>query len=125
MEYLSAVENEFVTQIPGSEKMYRHGTGQAKIRGLQVLNSKGLPTQLVAFGEDVTFRFYVEYLEDLPQSGIGFYIRDLYGIEIVGVNTFEEGKPFGNRRKGDRFPVRRSACRRPIRRTGYRSPVPR
>jgi ABC-type polysaccharide/polyol phosphate transport system ATPase subunit len=100
-----SIQGEFLTEIPGSKKMYRHGSGQAKIRGLQVLNSKGLPTQLIAFGEEVTFRFYVEYLEDVPESGIGFYIRDLYGIEIVGVNTFEENKSFGSRKKGDRLIV--------------------
>lgn len=99
------VQSEFVTEIPGSEKMYRHGTGDAKIRGLQILNSKGLPTSLVAFGEEVTFRYYIEYLADVPDSGIGFYIRDLYGVEIVGINTFEENKPIGPRSKGDRVIV--------------------
>lgn len=102
LEHLPA-QSEFLTEIPGSEKMYRHGSGEAKIRGLQLLNSKSLPTQLVAFGEEVTIRFYVEYMADVPESGIGFYIRDLYGIEIVGVNTFEEQKPLGSRRKGDRI----------------------
>lgn len=102
---LPSTGEEFLTEIPGSEKMYRHGSGEAKISGLQILNSKGLPTRLVAFGEEVTFRFYIEYRADVPESGIGFYIRDLYGIEIVGVNTFEERKPFGARKKGDRLIV--------------------
>lgn len=95
----------FLTEIPGSEKMHRHGSGEGKILGLQILNSSGMPSKLIAFGEDVTFRFYIEYFADVAESGIGFYIRDLYGIEIVGINTFEEKKPIGRRTRGDRVIV--------------------
>jgi lipopolysaccharide transport system ATP-binding protein len=83
-------------------EVHRHGTGQGRILTVQVLNQDDQPVSVVSFGEVTTFRFEVEYLVDLPESGLGFYLRDRYGNDIIGVNTFEEKKPLGQRKKGDR-----------------------
>src|SRR6185436_7933820 len=84
-------------------KMHRHGSGEGKIRGVQVLNSNLEPAQHIRFGEEVTFRFFLEYCADVSTSGLGFYIRDRYGNDIIGINTFEEQMPLGQRKKGDRL----------------------
>jgi lipopolysaccharide transport system ATP-binding protein len=97
--------NAFVMNIPDNKAVHRHGTGEGKIRAVELLNSKGLPTQLVSFGEEITLRFYLEYFTDLPNSGLGFYLRDRYGNDILGINTFEEGRNLGGRKKGDRLIV--------------------
>lgn len=107
---LEPVAQEFLRNLKPGEKMHRHGSGEAKICAIQVLNSKSLPTELVSFGEEVTVRFYLEYFTDVPYSGIGFYVRDRYGNDVVGINTFEEGKSLGSRKKGDKVIVDFSLC---------------
>src|SRR4029078_11636446 len=93
---------DFPTELPESPKMHRHGSGEGKIRGVQVLNSNLELAQHIRFGEEVTFRFFLEYCADVSTSGLGFYIRDRYGNDIIGINTFEEQMPLGQRKKGDR-----------------------
>jgi lipopolysaccharide transport system ATP-binding protein len=85
------------------ENAHRHGTGEARICGVQILNSKLMPVETVTFGEEVTFRFFLEYLSDVPESGLGFYVRDRYGNDILGINTFEEGRVLGIHKAGDRL----------------------
>ncbi len=96
---------EFPVALQETPKMHRHGSGEGRIRGIQILNSQMHPVQRVAFGEEVTFRFFLEYCVDVPFSGLGFYVRDSYGNDIVGINTFEEQKSLGKRKKGDRLIV--------------------
>ncbi len=96
---------EFPEELQETPKMHRHGSGEGRIRGIQILNSRLHPAQQIAFGEEVTFRFFLEYCADVPVSGLGFYIRDHYGNDIVGINTFEEQTPLGNRKIGDRLIV--------------------
>jgi len=96
---------EFPAGLPETPKMHSHGSGQGRIRGIQILNSKLDRVQRISFGEEVTFRFFLEYCADVPVSGLGFYIRDRYGNDIVGINTFEEQTPLGTRKKGDRLIV--------------------
>ena len=64
-----------------------------------------MQVETVTFGEEVTFRFFIEYLHDVPESGLGFYIRDRYGNDILGINTFEEGRVLGTHKAGDRLIV--------------------
>jgi homopolymeric O-antigen transport system ATP-binding protein len=80
---LEPESGEFLNDFAPGEKTHRHGSGEAKICGIQLLNSRSLPTELVSFGEEVTLRFYIEYYADVPSSGIGFYIRDRYGNDVV------------------------------------------
>jgi lipopolysaccharide transport system ATP-binding protein len=91
---------EVASSVQLTGKMHRHGTGEGRVRHVEVI-----PPDPIPFGTEVTFRFYLEYLSDVPESGIGFFIRDMYGNDILGINTFEEGKSLGNRRKGEQVVV--------------------
>ena len=104
-EHIQPAHGEFLECLIESEKMHRHGSGEGKIRGIQILNSQSLPTEVVTFGEEITFRFYIEYFQDVSDSGIGFYLRDRYGNDVLGINTYEEKKDLGDRKKGDRLIV--------------------
>jgi lipopolysaccharide transport system ATP-binding protein len=72
-------------------RVFRHGTGAAKIRGIELIDSCSRPTTAVEFNDQVTLRVHVEYLTDVPSSIVGFGFRDRNGTELVGTNTFEEG----------------------------------
>jgi lipopolysaccharide transport system ATP-binding protein len=102
---LKTSQNDFKESLVETPKMHRHGTGAAKIRAVQIVNSESQPIDVVPFGEQVRFLFHVEYLEDVQESGLGFYLRDKYGNDILGINTFEEKQDLGSRKKGDRLIV--------------------
>jgi lipopolysaccharide transport system ATP-binding protein len=72
-------------------RVFRHGTGAAKIRSIELIDSCGRPTVAVEFNDEATLRVHVEYLADVPSSIVGFGFRDRNGTELVGTNTFEEG----------------------------------
>ncbi len=82
----------------------RHGSGEGKVITIEILVNDS-PVQAVSFGEHVTFRFHLEYFADVPESILGFFIRDRYGNDLIGINTHEEGKPIGPRKKGDRIAI--------------------
>jgi lipopolysaccharide transport system ATP-binding protein len=72
-------------------RVFRHGTGAARIRRVELLDALGRPTIAVEFNEEAVLRVHVEYVEDVPSSIIGFGFRDRTGTELVGTNTHEEG----------------------------------
>ena len=98
-------QHQFVESLVETPKMHRHGSGEAKIRAVQILNSESQRVDVVSFGEEISFVFHIEYLENVGESGIGFYLRDKYGNDILGINTFEEQQDLGARIKGDRLIV--------------------
>lgn len=72
-------------------RVFRHGTGAAQIRRLELLDSSGRPNTAVEFNDEVVLRVHAEYLADVPTSIIGFGFRDRTGTELIGTNTHEEG----------------------------------
>ena len=72
-------------------RVFRHGTGAARIRRVELLDAQGRPTIAVEFNEEAVLRVHAEYVEDVPSSIIGFGFRDRTGTELIGTNTHEEG----------------------------------
>jgi len=79
------------TSLDARVRVFRHGTGAAKIRSIELLDDCRRPTTTVAFNDEATLRVHVEYLADVPASIVGFGFRDRTGTELVGTNTLEEG----------------------------------
>lgn len=82
-------------------RLFRHGTGAAQIRSVELLDLRGRAVSTVEFGDEVILRVHVQYHEDAPFSILGFSIRDKTGTDIVGTNTHEENVPLPPRRAGD------------------------
>jgi ABC-type polysaccharide/polyol phosphate transport system ATPase subunit len=81
--------------------LFRHGSGGARIRDVELLDKDGRPVTSVDFDEEVTLRVHVQYHKHAPFSILGFSIRDKTGTDIVGTNTHEENVPLPPRRRGD------------------------
>jgi lipopolysaccharide transport system ATP-binding protein len=79
----------------------RHGDGQGRIVRSEVLGDDGRAATVFRLDETVTFRFDVRYDVDLPGGGLGFYLRDKLGTDVIGVNTFQQFTPVGPIRAGD------------------------
>ena len=86
-------------------QLFRHGTGAARIRDVELLDVQGRPVKVVEFDEEVILRVHVEYLQDATVSILGFSIRDKTGSDIVGTNTHEEDVPLPPRKAGDKVVV--------------------
>ena len=106
-EKIAAAEAVIPTEAatPKPAQLHRHGTGEGRIVSVEILNSRLEPIHFASFREEITFRFVVEYMADVPESGLGFFIRDRYGNDIIGINTFEEQKQIRACKKGDRLQI--------------------
>lgn len=103
----SLVEPKFASD-PGFDaqvRVFRHGTGAAQIRRIELLDACGRSTTAVAFNDEAILRVHAEYLADVPTSIIGFGFRDRAGIELIGTNTYEEGVTLPSRTAGSTLVV--------------------
>jgi ABC-type polysaccharide/polyol phosphate transport system ATPase subunit len=85
--------------------LFRHGTGAARIRNVEVLHAAGGALAGIPFGAPVVLRVHVECHEEVPFWILGFFVRDRSGIDVLGTNTYEEGVAVPPRRAGDAFVV--------------------
>jgi len=81
-------------------RVFRHGTGAARIRQVELLDLQGRPLNSVEFDDEVILRVHVQYYEDAAFSILGFSIRDKTGTDIVGSNKHEENVPLPPRLAG-------------------------
>jgi lipopolysaccharide transport system ATP-binding protein len=85
--------------------LFRHGTGAARIRQVELIDRQGRQVTAVEFDDEVILRVHVQYNEDAPFSILGYSIRDKTGTDIIGTNTHEENVPLPPRRAGDTIVV--------------------
>ncbi len=70
---------------------FRHGDGNARISFVGLYDAKACPIEYVLLGQKITCRVKVEFYTDLLYHIVGMHIRDRRGIDIIAVNTFQEG----------------------------------
>ena len=100
-----AVRFQSDASLDARVRVFRHGTGAAKIRSIELLDACRRPVTAVEFNDEVTLRVHVEYLADVPSSIVGFGFRDRTGTELIGTNTFEEGITLPARAAGSNLVV--------------------
>jgi ABC-type polysaccharide/polyol phosphate transport system ATPase subunit len=97
----------------------RHGTGEARVRHVELLNSRGEPAYVVYPHEAVTIRVHLEYLEPVTQSSLGITIRNAEGLDIFQTSTADVDKALlGSRTAGERVTVD-FACKLPLTEGNY------
>lgn len=95
-------ENPELTERPAR---LRHGTGEAKIKNVEILGERGETLDIVRPESPLTVRVHVEYAEDVKNSVVGLVLRNKTGLDIFSTNTKLEKTPTGRRRAGDRILV--------------------
>jgi ABC-type polysaccharide/polyol phosphate transport system ATPase subunit len=100
-----AVRFEVETGFDERVRLFRHGTGAARIRQVELLDIEGHRLVAVAFDQEVLLRVHVQFHEDAPFSILGFGFRDKAGTDIVGTNTHEEHVDLPPRRAGETLVV--------------------
>jgi lipopolysaccharide transport system ATP-binding protein len=85
--------------------LFRHGTGGARIRNVELLDADHRPLPAADFDQEVVLRVHLEFYEDAPTCILGYLIRDKTGTNIVGTNTYEENAPIPPRKAGETLVV--------------------
>ena len=80
-EEIQQVENDF------GKVATRSGTGQARLRAVEMFNESGQPTRAFRVGETTKIRCRIEFHDAVDNPTTGFIIRDRLGNDIFGTNT--------------------------------------
>ena len=81
------------------------GTGEARVRDLELLSSDGDTVEFVNVGQPVTLRARILISEDLPELVFGYVIKDRLGQQIYGTNTHYLRLDLKQLRKGELFTI--------------------
>lgn len=88
---LTIHEHNFAAEArPPEYRLFRYGDGTARIVGCELVNEAGEIVDTVLYGQRIHVRAVVEFLEDRDRHGFGFYVTDRFGVNAIGINTFQE-----------------------------------
>jgi ABC-type polysaccharide/polyol phosphate transport system ATPase subunit len=94
------------TSVPGGKSSsLRHGTGEARIEDVELLDDHGRPVGVVAPESNLTVRVHTQYTETVDDSVVGIIVRNEIGLDVFSTNTALENTPVGRRRAGERVIV--------------------
>lgn len=112
LDYYSAMiaqkEREYEIQQIEKEKgrtVTRSGNGKATICRFELMDEHLVPRRKFDIGSNVAISSVIEANEDIAQPTIGFLIRDRFGNDIFGTNTFHHKLDTGILKKGERREV--------------------
>jgi ABC-2 type transport system ATP-binding protein len=86
----------------GSTTSPRHGTGEAKIQRVELLDEGREPIDAVASGFPLTVRVHLHYTKAVKGSTLAITLRDEDGLEVFSTSTTEENTPLMRREEGER-----------------------
>ncbi len=69
------------------QTLNRHGTFEAIISDLTLLNASGVPSDTYTPGEEMTISLTIVFLSPVNQPSIGVLIKDRLGLHLYGTNT--------------------------------------
>lgn len=122
-EGADGLEEPAFKEDPGLEsdrtRMMRHGTGEARVKNVEVLDERGRPIESTTPGSPLTVRVHVEYAEDVPLSAVRIILRNAAGLDLFSTTNAMEGRPLGPRHAGERVIVDFSLRDVPLRHGTY------
>lgn len=83
----------------------RHGTGDARISSVEVLNSQRDPVEIVNAGAGITIRVHLEYLERIKGSDLSITLRNRAGLDIFTTSAKQEKSPLLQRERDEKVIV--------------------
>ncbi len=74
-----------------------YGNFKVEILNVELLNSQGTDSEVFAAGDHCAIAIHLKAYEDVDAVTVGILIRDKYGQDIFGANTFHLGIPLAMR----------------------------
>jgi hypothetical protein len=90
---------------PGLERRrskLRHGTGEARISNVEVLDDYGEPTNIVSPESTITVRVHLRYEKAVQASTLGITLRNGAGLDVFSTDTGLENIPLRECHAGER-----------------------
>ncbi|MCF2146673.1 ABC transporter ATP-binding protein [Desmonostoc muscorum LEGE 12446] len=84
-------------------KIFRQGSGKARIINVAVLDELERPTTEIKFDDYINVKIYYEVFEILPEIVIAFYIKDKNQVEVIGNNNAYENQPIKDAIPGEQY----------------------
>lgn len=81
---------------------FRHGTGEARILSVELLDETGSPTEEIIQDSTLTVRTHVEYRESLNNNIVSITLRNRSGLDVFSTNTQLEKANIGKTSREDR-----------------------
>lgn len=75
----------------------RHGTGEARIASLEVLDENGRPADTISSETTITVRAHLHYLEEIRGSALSITLRNKAGLDVFTTSTAKEKTPLQKR----------------------------
>lgn len=73
-----------------AESAYRYGDGGAKILDIKVLDKNHRSTDVIEYKDDFYIQTSILFEKTFPTFCVGYLIKDLKGIELIGTTTITE-----------------------------------
>lgn len=89
------------TVIDNKQKNTVSGTGEARLRTIQLLNTDGQLMEQINVGEPITLKIEIQVYEDIPRLVVGYIIKDRVGQDVFGTNTDLHQKAEFSMKKGE------------------------
>ena len=83
----------------------RDGSGEARIRKVELLDEQLRPASEVNPDSTVTIRVNLEYVEAVKSSDVAITLRNKVGLKVFSTSTALEGVPLEEKEKGERATV--------------------
>jgi ABC-2 type transport system ATP-binding protein len=101
-----AIPDEEDVEDEGRVARLRSGTGEAKIRSVELLDERLRPIdRKVNPDSTVTVRVHLEYLEAVKESELIVTLRNKAGLEVLSASTADDGAPLKEMEKGEQAVV--------------------
>lgn len=84
---------------------FRHGTGEARIRNVELLDELNRPIDGITMGSTLTVRVHLQYLKAVKGSSLGITLRNKAGIDVFSTSTALNKTSLGDRDEGERVIV--------------------
>ena len=88
--------------LEGRAPGLRHGTGEARIMSVEILDEDSRPVDRVDSQSTVTARVHLQYSEDVKKSRLEITLRNKAGLDVFSTNTNAENAPLEGMGKGER-----------------------
>jgi len=101
-----AIPDEEELEDDGRVARLRSGTGEAKIRSVELLDEHLAPIERkVTPDSTITARVHLEYMKAVKESELIVTLRNKAGLEVLSASTTDDGAPLNEREKGEQLVV--------------------